>query len=62
MKSLSTQVREYLTQKPDRFTNILAEIKGNRFYITYNRPQKYNAFSSEMYDTLAEYISKANEL
>ena len=40
---------------------IIYEVKGNRCYITLNRPKRYNAFSSEMYYILVNMLRKANQ-
>ena len=50
-----------LAKDPSVKTNIVSEIKGNRFWITFNRPKRYNAFTSDMYVTLKELILYGNE-
>jgi enoyl-CoA hydratase/carnithine racemase len=53
-------VAAYYTD-PSMATNILTEVKGNRFYITFNRPKRYNAFSYDMFYTFTHSIIAANQ-
>ena len=41
--------------------NIATEIQGNKFWIRFNRPTRYNAFSPDMYPSFNNLISYANE-
>jgi len=44
-RPLATKMYEAHFKNKNVKDNILSEIKGNRFYITFNRPKRYNAFS-----------------
>lgn len=57
---MDQKVREFFEAQVDRKT-ILAEIKGNRYYITFNRPKRLNAFSNDMYYKMIQMIKIAND-
>ena len=54
------RLRAVLEKDPSIKTNILSEVKGNRFWITLNRPKRYNAFTPDMYVILKELIEYGN--
>jgi len=59
-QSFRQTIVENFHKDPNISTNILSEIKGNRFYITFNRPKRYNAFTPDMYYTFTHLINAAN--
>ena len=54
-------MRAIFEKDPSSQTDILAERRGNRFWITLNRPKRYNAFTSFMYIRLRDLLVQANE-
>lgn len=58
--SVKDQILELCSKKSDFKDNILFNLKGNRLWITYNRPKRYNAFSMDMYVKLANKLNEAN--
>ncbi len=50
-----------INEDPDRATSILSELKGNQFYITFNRPKRFNAFTNAMYDIFQNLLVYANQ-
>lgn len=60
-RPIKEQLELMYSGMPEARTNILAELKGNRFHITFNRPKRYNAFSSDMYYTFTSLIHYANQ-
>lgn len=48
-------------QDPNFSKNILWEVRGNRCYLTFNRPKRYNAFSPDMYYSFAHLLTAANQ-
>ena len=48
---------------PDVHKNILFEIHHtNQAHLVFNRPHRMNALSQDMYYTLGEYITRANQM
>lgn len=60
IKSVLKKWQAAIDTEPGRATHILSEIRGNRFYITFNRPTRYNAFTTAMYDIFMDLILRAN--
>jgi len=60
-KSLRQKITEVYHSDPTMPTNILSKIEGTRFYITFNRPKRYNAFTPDMYYTFTHLIIAANQ-
>lgn len=60
-RPIKDQLQLMYCNMPEAHTNILSELKGSRFYITFNRPKRYNAFSSDMYYTFTSLIHYANQ-
>ena len=59
-KPMRQKMDDLFFSDPSYKTNIISEVKGNRFYITFNRPKRYNAFSNDMYKSFRHLIEYAN--
>jgi Delta3-Delta2-enoyl-CoA isomerase len=60
MTTIKDQVLELFHKLPDADKNMLFELRGNRLWITFNRPKRFNAFTFDMYDKLAKKIIEVN--
>lgn len=59
-KTVYQRLRDAFDSHPEMKTNILAEARGDRLYITFNRPKRYNAFSNDMFYYFNDLIRNAN--
>ena len=59
-RPLIHKLNKIFFEDPSFDTNILSEIRGNRFYLTLNRPKRFNAFTSDMYTSFKLLIKYAN--
>lgn len=60
-KTIRQKLQDLNRSSPKAATNVLTSLEGNRFYIFFNRPERYNAFTPDMYDSVMNYILFANE-
>jgi enoyl-CoA hydratase/carnithine racemase len=58
--ALKSQVLDLFQKLPDANKNMLFELKGNKLWIIFNRPKRFNAFTFDMYEKLAKKIIEAN--
>lgn len=61
MTDLRKKMMDVFIKMPDAETNMLFELKGNRLWIIFNRPKRFNSFTMDMYDKLTKKIIEANK-
>jgi enoyl-CoA hydratase/carnithine racemase len=60
-KSVQLRWQAAKDTEPGREGAVLGERRGNRFWIVFNRPRRFNAFTNAMYDIYKDLIAVANE-
>jgi peroxisomal 3,2-trans-enoyl-CoA isomerase len=61
MTTLKEKMAATFANMPDASNNVLFELRGNRLWVTFNRPKRYNAFSMDMYTKLTNNINEVNK-